>query len=99
MAVPKRAAFILERTAEILYRASCEPGTANEIYQYEEMSLLFRCEPFAYFIKSMADKIVLNDDIPIWEQITLDRATAVHTITGPAIIRLRTTVHLIYNRL
>lgn len=52
------------------------------------VTLLFRCEPFAYLIKSMADEIVLNDDIPICEQITLDRATAVHTITGPAIIQV-----------
>jgi len=56
--------------------------------KYEEMSLLFRCEPFAYFIKSMADEIVLNDDIPICEQITLDRTTAVHTITGPTTIQV-----------
>lgn len=56
--------------------------------KYEEMSLLFRCEPFAYFIKSMADEIVLNDDIPICEQITLDRTTAVHTITGATTIQV-----------
>lgn len=53
-----------------------------------DVTLLFRCEPFAYFIKSMAEEIILGDDIPICEQITLDRATAVHTITGPTTIQI-----------
>lgn len=56
--------------------------------KYEEMSLLFRCEPFAYFIKSMAEEIILDDEIPICEQITLDKATAVHQIIGPTTIEV-----------
>lgn len=52
------------------------------------VTLLFRCEPFAYLIKSMAEEIILDDEIPICEQITLDRATAVHTITGPTTIQV-----------
>lgn len=53
-----------------------------------DVTLLFRCEPFAYFIKSMAEEIILDDEIPICEQITLDRATAVHQITGPTTIEV-----------
>ena len=52
------------------------------------VTLLFRCEPFAYFIKSMAEEIILDDEIPICEQITLDKATAVHQIIGPTTIEV-----------
>lgn len=52
------------------------------------VTLLFRCEPFAYFIKSMAEEIILDDKIPICEQITLDKATEVHQIAEPTVIQV-----------
>lgn len=52
------------------------------------VNLLFRCEPFAYFFKTMSEEIILDDNIPICEQITLDRATAIHQITGPTVIQV-----------
>jgi len=54
-----------------------------------EATLLFRCEPFAYFVNTPDESFVLDDKIPICEQITAQNATATHEITEPTIIEVK----------
>lgn len=52
------------------------------------LQLMFRCEPYAYFIKTMEEGVTWQDDIPWTEQITWSNASAVHDIKGPTTITI-----------
>lgn len=52
------------------------------------VNLLFRCEPFAYFIRTMAEDVTWYDDVPWTEQITWEKCTGRHEVTGNTTIQV-----------
>ena len=56
--------------------------------KWGDIRALFRCEPFAYFIRTMAEDVTWYDDVPWTEQITWEKCTGRHKITGNTTIQV-----------
>lgn len=60
----------------------------ERVSQLGVVNIIFRCEPFAYFIRTMAEDVTWYDDVPWTEQITWEKCTGRHEITGNTTIQV-----------